>query len=154
MSSILTKGQVRIVLDWAKDLMSGNRLQGKSRLATYNEETGTTKFCCLGVLSDRAVDEGVLNAYRDQDSIAIEYGRGHEDAELPLEVQEWSGLDHSPEFLVPEHLRYKLADTEADRNYYGNGWVSAISLNDEYEFTFSEIGECIINTYGPKDETA
>lgn len=143
MKSNLTEEQTRIVLDWADDLLSGNRRQGTSRLAIRHG--GHVEFCCLGVLSDRAERAGVVRCHQKGTGV-LAYGTDRAETDLPEEVMEWSGLDDpNPILVVPERLRYKLS---IDGPYKGNGQISAISLNDEYGFTFAEIGECIKHTYG------
>lgn len=142
-----TQEQVQILLDWAEDLESGNRIQTKERLTRLHPD-GSRSHCCLGVLSDRAAQAGVLNAHLPTAGGQVAYGDYREHADLPVEVQQWTGLiGGSPSLQVPEHLQYKLGQ-DSQTLYRGSGRVSAMSLNDVYDFTFPEIAECIRFTFG------
>ncbi len=98
---------------WTEALRSGKYYQGRGALVTENGE-----HCCLGVLCDIAVREGVV----DFDEV----GRTFDgvDAELPESVMEWAGMDY-PEgvFSGPD----------------GN----LVSLNDDYLLNFDEIARVI-----------
>jgi hypothetical protein len=80
---------------WIKALHSGDYQQGKSALRAGD------KYCCLGVLCDLAVKDGVIPPAVATPSGTFEYFEGTDDelpghsAGLPLVVQEWAGLDHS-----------------------------------------------------------
>lgn len=163
MNHSLTPEQRTRVLEWADDLMSGNRRQVTGTLARNQTADSPDLppqwgYCCLGVLSDRAEAEGVVQSHEvyfrgDGEVTAAPlrktYGKNREPSDLPFEVSKWSGLDANPQLLVPEHLRHKL--NRDDETYYGSGWVSAVSLNDIFDFSFSEIGECVKNTYGREE---
>lgn len=104
---------------WVTALRSGDYEQGTARLNTNDE-----KFCCLGVLCELAVADGVIQKFDKPDEIEqmtlIYYGDPEgemENAVLPPQVVEWAGL------------------TEANPEPYAGRTVA--SLNDAgYEFPF------------------
>lgn len=80
-----------VKLKWVEALRSGQYQQGKKMLHSLRDDT----YCCLGVLSDLAVKEGVVSPspssihtreiYREvYDSCYVEY--------LCPKVMEWAGL--------------------------------------------------------------
>ena len=91
---------------WLEALRSGNYKQGQNYLHRGNDE-----FCCLGVLCDLAVQEGVVGRTFDPDvdgggawvyqDAEVRYSPS--DALLPAPVVEWAGLDHiNPEVPTPD----------------------------------------------------
>lgn len=73
---------------WVKALRSGKFQQGYGKLH-YENKDGEQKFCCLGVLCELAVKEGVI-------SPSEKYNRDYEydgaDATLPEAVLDWVGI--------------------------------------------------------------
>jgi hypothetical protein len=110
---------------WVAALRSGKYEQGQYALNTDGENG---KFCCLGVLCELAVEEGVVT--RTQPWIDGEvinrkdYEYDHESGALPRAVREWAGLKHSnPTTTVPGSEVYEgLNDT--------NTKLSLAELND------------------------
>lgn len=108
---------------WVEDLRSGKYKQGRKQLHNAQDE-----FCCLGVLCEIAVKNGVIpepvldhDAYRyAQDRTAV----------LPNEVQEWAGLENSLPF-EPVPLPY-------DEELY----MDLASLNDG-GMSFKQIADVI-----------
>lgn len=47
-----------VMREWVSRLRSGDYIQGKGKLS-YTEDDGVRKHCCLGVLTDMAVEAGV-----------------------------------------------------------------------------------------------
>ena len=74
-------------------LRSGEYKQGQGRLCRAIAD-GSRSFCCLGVLTDLAVKEGVLpdGKRAELDPYALKYGKCAASAYLPSEVQEWAGM--------------------------------------------------------------
>lgn len=109
---------------WIADLRSGKYPQGRGALRNSD---GT--FCCLGVLCEIAVDNGVLVRtelfkYRDADQRTI--AGTLDDSSLMLE---WAGLElgnGAGEFTTPQGKVERLTE-----------------LNDRYDFTFSQIADVI-----------
>lgn len=128
-----------IKAQWLEDLRSGNFKQGKGTLhqvVRVPQEDGTSKlehrFCCLGVLCEQAVAEGVADrefvegggsngegVYRYFNKGGEGYLSG-ESAYLPRAVREWSGVDaSSPRISDPDYdgcvvALADLNDTEGD----------------------------------------
>lgn len=89
-----------------KRLRSGDYIQGKEKLALKDEDG--ERFCCLGVLCEIAVEEGVIQREEQGDEhwdfetddegiyverIVVNYmDRGSYDATLPPKVAIWAGL--------------------------------------------------------------
>ena len=97
---------------WCQALRGGDYPQGGGQLKNENAE-----YCCLGVLSELAVEVGVIESF-DGDA-----------ALLPETVREWAGLrSHSPTLPKCKTFPHTLAD-----------W------NDE-GVSFSEIAD-VIETY-------
>jgi len=71
----------RVKRKWVAALKSGKYKQGKRRLRDRK------KHCCLGVLCEIAVAEGVIPKYKGSEIF------------LPLEVQVWAGLDQPDPLL-------------------------------------------------------
>lgn len=90
-------------------------------------------LCCLGVLCEIAVLEGVIPApvkkpkFGFQWTFEDEYGttRNHEDEDLPTPVMKWAGLDNHNPYV----------------EYFGEAMLSV--LNDDHELNFKEISELI-----------
>jgi hypothetical protein len=112
---------------WVEALRSGKYTKGVENLRNINDE-----YCCLGVACDV--------------SRVAEWKRGEEDAQsvfsyltptknatayLPIEVQQWLGVD------------------EDDVRLYSGGGKKekATYLNDNRGFTFLEIADCIERTF-------
>ena len=75
---------------WVDALRSGEYQQGQNKLHVWDEE-GTEFFCCLGVLCDLAVNNGVKVTVVDIDDDGM-YCYENEVEFLPQEVMEWSGV--------------------------------------------------------------
>lgn len=72
---------------WLKALRSGEYTQGTLKLRR-TDENGQKSFCCLGVLSDLAVKEGVCKWNDDITHSSVD----GVDAFLPDSVISWAGL--------------------------------------------------------------
>lgn len=82
---------------WLEALRSGEYEQGEGYLDVL-EADGTRKFCCLGVLCDLAVKDGLeIEFTRTENGGTGFYGnageRYSESAFLPKAVQDWAGVD-------------------------------------------------------------
>lgn len=112
--------------------------------------------CCLGVASELAVRDGVVekNEARDMDGARIVlYGKNGDENFMPPEVADWLGVpdqrdlyfDMTPEYdkglkdQVPGWTRQKY--TEAGGKFV----VRASDLNDRYNYTFAQIADLIEN---------
>ena len=114
---------------WAENLRSGKYAQGQGMLNNSGKN-----FCCLGVLCEMAVDEGLL-VRGDESGTYVNYWRASGDrfsskdasnTGLPQNVVEWAGL-------------CDFSGTYRDEN---NALTSLIQANDSGK-TFNEIADII-----------
>jgi hypothetical protein len=98
------------------------------RIGKTTTEDGrrATQLCCLGVLCEIAVAEGVIPKPEKTHGDFV-YDAGAT-AELPDSVREWAGLDHNDPEVKIEGL-------------FGN--VTLAGLNDNHEYTFADIAKVI-----------
>lgn len=82
---------------WTEALNSGKYKQAKGRLSRIDADTGEVSHCCLGVLTQVAIDNGVyLKATAIVDRVV--YGEANtygDEAEYTLhpKVAKWAGFD-------------------------------------------------------------
>lgn len=113
---------------WVTALRSGEYRQTDGAL---QNDSG---FCCLGVLCDLAVKDGVIPEPHRDDTDAFSYGNESDlrDSLLPPDsIRQWSGLDPERTYFIPE-----LGSAET---LYG--------LNDDQGFTFPQIADVIEREY-------
>lgn len=96
--------------------------------------------CCLGVLCELAVEDGVVEKH------VSEYGyvsyRAHGDSDrfyLPKVVREWAGF--GPDNYTPSVPNEYLDRDKAPHNEFGT--VQLAVLNDQPGFTFDQIADII-----------
>lgn len=92
---------------WTEALRSGKYRQGHGTLAVPDNE-GAVQYCCLGVLCDLAVKEGVIPPPRADFAGYLNFAtptREVESCVLPPEVQVWAGLK-SDDGQVPDAAPY------------------------------------------------
>lgn len=106
---------------WLVGLRSGRYKKGVGAL--HRVETHT--YCCLGVLCELAVTEGIITASADA-SYTTRFGFTQETAELPPEVVKWAKLDSSNPDVVWD---------EYDTNL--------VTLNDDNGLSFAVIAAVI-----------
>lgn len=110
-------------------LRSGDYIQGTDALRTADD-----KFCCLGVLCEIAMKEGVIPEWTDETVLGkIIYSAAGQTGILPLPVKEWAGMKSN-------NGSYKTgADSdEAD---------ACLSYDNDNGSTFSEIADFIEKRY-------
>ena len=91
-----------LIKRWVRALRSGDYIQGKGYLCTSNANSNAnTKYCCLGVLADVALDAYWELAHTDSKSIwALNMGQvdddgiGCRDGLLPGKALQALGLSH------------------------------------------------------------
>jgi hypothetical protein len=113
---------------WTAALRSGEYRQGFEALHSATEDGD--KFCCLGVLCDLAMREGVVTAdspSRSDDDVNAElWSYGGRVDYLPEAVRDWAGLDDTnPQVPVTDEKDEPL------------GW-----LND-HDWSFAQIADAI-----------
>lgn len=116
----MTPKQVREA--WIKALRSGEYKQTKSYLRKDDS------YCCLGVLCDLAVKEGVIGEPIVDDGIRIYGGRK---TRLPAIVATWAGLASTTgSFAYPDQ-------------YPTEGAIELTGVNDIAGYTFNQIADFI-----------
>lgn len=73
---------------WVGALRSGEYAQGVGRLKWLSRD-GRRSYCCLGVLCELAIKDGLDIHYKEEDGGGSYDGEAHY---LPSKVQEWAGL--------------------------------------------------------------
>jgi hypothetical protein len=124
---------------WIEKLRSGEYNQGAEFLAKDGN------FCCLGVLCEIAVEDGVVvrsttEDYPDEDTVVayIPPGQteGHREySTLPVAVMNWAGLDSTNPTVV-------LPNTDDDDEEELNSW-NISDVNDDLGRDFNEIADII-----------
>ena len=126
---------------WLAALRSGDYTQGTGRLHTrYADDSTTDEFCCLGVLCDLAVKDGVVidvvvnepHSY----SVGTFVSYDSQSSLLPPAVQGWAGL--SSEDPVVEYDDWESSDDETHRDSN-----SLSGLNDDMGWTLGAIADAI-----------
>lgn len=86
---------------WMAALRSGEYVQGRGKLAPVLSD-GTQTHCCLGVLCELAVKDGIITSNKSPSGESIYYGRHSAFGVLPDEVVDWAELElhhNSPHVL-------------------------------------------------------
>ena len=123
----MTKKEIR--QKWVEALRSGEYSQGKSKLRR-KESDEKDSFCCLGVLCELAVKEGVIEAARDQGSSYYIYVG--DSNYLPEKVREWVGLTERSGAYGPPGTSNLAKD-----NYFGSDFNTiAATIESEPEGLF------------------
>lgn len=120
-----------VIEKWVAALESGDYPQARGALNIKHYD-GNHSYCCLGVLCELAVDEGVIKPADRFGSYAytedgVEYMEG---GVLPLPVRKWAGLRYcNPDVAVNDERR-ALAD-----------------LNDSEMLTFPVIADILRSNF-------
>ena len=77
---------------WVKALLSGRYQQGYGALCAIRED-GSRGYCCLGVLEDLAVQDGITTEEGARGS-HVRYGPSGELGVLENEVSAWAGIEN------------------------------------------------------------
>lgn len=125
-----------------KRLRSGEYAQGQSALRRMTKDGGPDKFCCLGVMCEVAVDEGVI-ARLDTSVPGTSYGykvAGQDEvytAYLPPAVIEWAGMvsDHEKEASEGEYHYEERGSFDVGLN------DSLAAMNDNGKHDFPAIAD-------------
>lgn len=120
---------------WLEELRSGRHEQTRGVLCDADGHK-----CCLGVLADLAVREGVVESRpvpTHERGLVSGYGESAESHTLPPEIQEWAGLtSDSPRVSIPEGVEigeWKLSTHEPHLT----------TLNDSAHWSFEQIADVI-----------
>lgn len=134
----LTFDQKALVRDWVADLRSGEYKQAKGVLCRLNPDGSVYGHCCLGVLQERAIKNGIVSPLiRDSaPNSARTYIDRHGNtytAMLMLEVTRAAGVfDVRVSLIDPDDVDERHELTE---------------LNDTYGWTFEQIADAIEKEY-------
>lgn len=119
--------RIDIAQQWADRLQNGGYAQGKGKLRRA-EEGAPDKYCCLGVLCELAVEQGIIEPAEINSYVGnYAYSSEMRSVSLPAEVQEWSGLGSEMGMLATQ---------VGDEN-------DLASLNDG-GFSFAQIAKIIL----------
>lgn len=135
---------------WVKALRSGEYQQGRGELITMTDEH--TKYCCLGVLCDLAMKEGIVNLQpatrytQYEQRIRNFFGTEHEHNNglakfeiLPPSVVHWAGLEDSNPAVYSVRPEFEDDAEEQEDKYL----VQMAELNDEYGYPFEILAKLI-----------
>ena len=116
----------RVKKMWLKALRSGEYEQGKGYLRNLDEDT----YCCLGVLCDLAIKDGVV-INESESTFSYPHPRvslyDGVCSMLPYNVREWAQLEYSDPRV---------------RNGNDPNWTLA-GLNDSNNYAFNDIADII-----------
>lgn len=111
---------------WVKALRSGKYKQGTGVLHRTDD-----RFCCLGVLCEVAIKQGVQLSTKIDEDLGFYY-YDDADAVLPEKVQKWAELEVANPDVYIRQPPYS----------FGNVLTSLAELNDD-RFSFEEIAKVI-----------
>ncbi len=101
---------------WVAALRSGNYIQGEGRLKQRRDHE-KSKYCCLGVLCEIAVQDGVIKPpekIEDEGFPGSAYKYEGDKFSLGPRVQEWAGIESNPAVKDPNGHWSSLADMNDD----------------------------------------
>jgi hypothetical protein len=118
---------------WVEKLKSGEFRQADGVLAVPRANGTISGYCCLGVLCEIAVEDGVISRVIEQEKLEVRYGNAEEFEDgdyavevLPESVRKWAGLELSNPRLT-----------------FGSVGRLASDLNDGERLTFEQIADLI-----------
>lgn len=129
---------------WVKALRSGEYEQTTGRLSRTNQHTDSASFCCLGVLCELALEEGVITKSLDPDAASYTYGDSDDGDDMfpTVKVAAWSGM-----------ADWVVEDPDADPDF-DEPEIGLATLNDDRGLSFTEIADLIESTYELTEEDA
>jgi hypothetical protein len=140
---------------WVAALRSGDFRQAQRKLAVKSNPETLMAHCCLGVLCELAVAEGVTEARNVPygDGIIREFGkddlRSWSQAQLPQEVAEWAGFVSTNENSALDPNLFEIPDPIEGGPPNQTYNVSCSEANDGYTYrqisprSFNEIADLI-----------
>jgi hypothetical protein len=121
----------RIKALWVNELRNGGHEQGVEALRRQKPDKANPEYCCLGILCEIAVREGVIGPstpiYQGNDETLFDYADEPTNL-LPAVVQLWAGLSSE--------------DPEVDAGNIGRTEESLAGLNDS-GVPFAEIAQLV-----------
>jgi hypothetical protein len=89
-----------VIRRWVEALRSGDYRQGQDRLevvSSDSDDAAQSSFCCLGVLCDLAVQDGIIGrrVRHLEGDVTVYFGDDNDRDQyyLPKKVVEWAGLE-------------------------------------------------------------
>ena len=122
---------------WLEALRSGEYEQAQGALKTADGE-----FCCLGVLTDLCLKEGVVRgSWEDLPALFSQSGEYHDAVVTPLSAKAATGLPDSN----PSVVYGGVAETLAELNDGGEEWENSRGerVGARAPLTFAEIADII-----------
>lgn len=114
-----------IAFAWADDLESGLFEQGRTYLRTKDN-----KFCCLGILTERAAKEGIISEPIIQGGVGqSRYIYDGLCTAVPKKILQWSGLKDS------------MGDLQHTNEY--SKYANLAEANDSAKLSFKQIAKII-----------
>ena len=134
MSSPLGKLKPEIKVRWRAALESQKYLQSKGKLKSVKG------FCCLGVLGDLAVEDGVAS-WNENDSIVVKGTGQRERNAFPKDLLPWAfeGVINEEVFIpeLPDQVNFVYFTNE------GLSETSCLTVENDSGLTFPEISKLI-----------
>lgn len=135
---------------WLGALRSGDfkQIDGYLGVVGENRESEVKGFCCLGVLCELAVDDGIIERTlaADEDFFHYDYATG----DLPLKVQQWAGLDSGNPEVSANHVHAEECGGNAEIGYQcdfseddEDTTYPLSALNDDHKWNFEQIADAI-----------
>jgi len=120
---------------WVEALRSGQYRQTREQLVDHNNTLGP-RYCCLGVLCEIAVADGVVRYdERDNTYVSEENPSDYNDTALPWAVARWAGL--------PLEDEYGNFPSEVPVWIEGAQTICLTTLNDGRDYNFDQIADVI-----------
>lgn len=116
--------KARVAKLWMKALRSDEYAQGQEVLARRNNVTDNVEYCCLGVLCELAIQDGVKVIKNTENPDEFQYDGAY--TSPPPSVLEWAGIDPEPSFVA--------GDSFIDK---------CISWNDTSGYSFKKIASFV-----------
>jgi len=128
---MVNEARLRLALD---ALRSDRFEQGYGALSFIDPTDGKVKYCCLGVMCEVAIENGLELAKKhcdDVESTNFVYGTWEDGGFLPIEVRNWYELDSTNPRVGGQRATY---------------------LNDDMHMPFARIADEFEKTYLPNEE--
>lgn len=137
---------------WIDALRSGDYTQARGTLRETDREGNTVGYCCLGVLTELAVEAGVATrkgradgspntcTYYHSANNPEEWG---ENSGLLRSVREWAGMEDSSGTLTEEVVATRTYHNGYEEVSVDDSYNSLIGLNDSAGYTFAQIADVI-----------
>jgi hypothetical protein len=119
---------------WTAKLRSNEFIQGTARLSYDDVDDNQRKNCCMGVLCEMAVEDGIVTSENVGGTVFYAHG---ESRVLPTEVMVWAGLNDTD----PPLRRCQEGD-----QYYrddSDGIMTCSIANDDEGMNFFQIADLI-----------